>query len=117
MIRRITQSCASAQWRASRFPSTDRIPAVLYGSAYWNEVINFEALGRHGVIDRHDLALFRFADDRASALALLQSGMAPTIGLIPNGRLRAFSAPALTFRFWVTATQAWAWASESGIVR
>jgi len=54
-----------------------RIPVVLYGSAYWNEVINFEALVRHGVIDRKDLALFQFADDPAAALALLQSGMEP----------------------------------------
>ncbi len=54
-----------------------RIPVILYGSAYWNEVINFEALVRHGMIERQDLALFRFADDPASALALLQSGMAP----------------------------------------
>jgi len=54
-----------------------RIPILLYGSAYWNEVINFEALVRHGMIDRQDLALFRFADDPATALALLQSGMAP----------------------------------------
>ena len=54
-----------------------RIPILLYGSAYWNEVINFEALVRHGMIDRQDLALFRSADDPATALALLQSGMAP----------------------------------------
>ena len=54
-----------------------RIPIVLYGSAYWNEVINFEALVRHSVIDRQDLSLFRFADDPATALALLQSGMEP----------------------------------------
>jgi uncharacterized protein (TIGR00730 family) len=55
-----------------------RIPILLYGSTYWNEVINFEALVRHGMIDRQDLALFRFADDPATALAQLQSGMAPT---------------------------------------
>ena len=51
------------------------IPIVLYGSSYWNEVINFEALARHGVIDRKDLALFRFADDPATALGLLQAGI------------------------------------------
>ena len=50
---------------------------MLYGSAYWNEIIDFEALVRHGMIDRQDLALFRFADDPAAALALLQAGMAP----------------------------------------
>jgi len=51
------------------------IPIVLYGSAYWNEIINFEALARHGVISPDDLALFRFADDPATALALLQAGI------------------------------------------
>jgi hypothetical protein len=52
------------------------IPVVLYGSSYWNEVVNFEALARHGTIDREDLSLFRFADDPATALALLQAGIA-----------------------------------------
>jgi len=52
-----------------------RIPVVLYGSSYWNEVINFEALVRHGMIERADLALFRFADDPATALGLLQAGI------------------------------------------
>jgi uncharacterized protein (TIGR00730 family) len=52
------------------------IPVVLYGSAYWNEIINFDALVRHGMIDREDLALFQFADDPAVALELLQKGIA-----------------------------------------
>src|SRR6202165_4229618 len=52
-----------------------RIPVVLYGSSYWNEIINFDALVRHGMIDREDLALFRFADDPATALGLLQAGI------------------------------------------
>jgi predicted Rossmann-fold nucleotide-binding protein len=52
------------------------IPIILYGSAYWNEIINFEAFVRHGMIDRDDLALFRFADDPATALRLVQTGIA-----------------------------------------
>ncbi len=52
------------------------IPIVLYGSRYWNEILNFEALVRHGMIDRADLELFKFADDPATALALLQAGIA-----------------------------------------
>jgi uncharacterized protein (TIGR00730 family) len=32
-----------------------RVPVLLYGSAYWNEIVNFEALVRHGVIAREDL--------------------------------------------------------------
>ena len=50
-----------------------RIPVLLYGSAYWHEVINFEALARHGMIDAADLELFHFADGPAEALALLQA--------------------------------------------
>ena len=50
-----------------------RIPILLYGPAFWNEIVNFEALARHGVIDREDLALFQFVDDPASALRVLQS--------------------------------------------
>ena len=52
-----------------------RIPVVLFGSEYWKEIVNFEALARHGTIDREDLALFRFADDPASALAILQAAI------------------------------------------
>lgn len=51
------------------------IPVVLYGSNYWKEVIDFEALVRHGMIAPADLDLFRFADDPATALALLQQGV------------------------------------------
>jgi uncharacterized protein (TIGR00730 family) len=52
-----------------------RIPIVLYGSSYWNEIINFDALVRHGMINREDLALFQFADEPATALGLLQAGI------------------------------------------
>jgi uncharacterized protein (TIGR00730 family) len=64
-----------------------RIPVVLYGSAYWQEVINFEALVRHGMIGRDDLALFHFADDPSTALALLQAGLPAT----PEGPVPAFA--------------------------
>jgi len=53
-----------------------RIPVVLYGSSYWNEIVNFDALVRHGMIDREDLALFQFADNPATAFELLQAGIA-----------------------------------------
>jgi len=39
------------------------IPVILYGSEYWNEIVDFEALVRHGMIAREDLSLFKFADD------------------------------------------------------
>jgi uncharacterized protein (TIGR00730 family) len=49
-----------------------RIPVLLYGSSYWQEIVDFEALARHGTIDREDLALFRFVDEPAAALRMLQ---------------------------------------------
>ena len=52
------------------------IPVVLYGSAYWKEIINFDALVQHGMINREDLALFQFADDPGVALGMLQAGIA-----------------------------------------
>ena len=54
-----------------------RIPVLLYGSSYWNEIINFEALVRHGMISRDDLALFQYADDPATALRLLRASLTP----------------------------------------
>jgi uncharacterized protein (TIGR00730 family) len=53
-----------------------QLPVILYGSAYWAEVLNFDALVRHGMIDPADLALFRTADDPAAAFAILESSIA-----------------------------------------
>jgi uncharacterized protein (TIGR00730 family) len=52
-----------------------KLVIVLYGSKYWNEVLNFEALVRHGTISEQDLKLFRWADDPQSALDILQTGL------------------------------------------
>src|SRR6185312_4829604 len=59
---------------------------LLYGSTYWKEVINFEALVRHGVIGEEDLALFSFVDDPRAGLELLQSGITlePASGARPR---------------------------------
>jgi uncharacterized protein (TIGR00730 family) len=51
-----------------------RIQILLYGSSYWNEIINFDALVRHGMISREDVDIFQYADDPASALRVLQEG-------------------------------------------
>jgi uncharacterized protein (TIGR00730 family) len=53
-----------------------RIPVVLYGTSYWNEIINFQALLRHEVISAEDLQLFAFIDEPAAALAYLQRVLA-----------------------------------------
>jgi uncharacterized protein (TIGR00730 family) len=48
------------------------IPILLYGTSYWNEVINFKALVRHELVDADALDLFAFADTPADALAFLK---------------------------------------------
>jgi uncharacterized protein (TIGR00730 family) len=51
------------------------IIVILYGSAFWKEIFNFEALARHGMISPEDLNIFQFADDPASAFELLRDGL------------------------------------------
>jgi uncharacterized protein (TIGR00730 family) len=52
-----------------------KITLVLYGSEYWQEVINFDALVKHGTIDPEDLGLFAMADDPQTAFSVLQDGL------------------------------------------
>jgi uncharacterized protein (TIGR00730 family) len=54
------------------------IPILLYGEAYWKEIINFDALVRHGMISPEDLRLFQFTDTPADALAALQAALSGT---------------------------------------
>jgi uncharacterized protein (TIGR00730 family) len=56
------------------------IPVILYGSEYWNEIINFKALLHHGVISAEDLALFEFADTPDAALKALQAHLDTATG-------------------------------------
>jgi hypothetical protein len=56
-------------------------------AAYWNEIINFPALERHGMISPADLGLFQFVDDPASALLMLQTGIAAE----PEAKTPAFA--------------------------
>jgi uncharacterized protein (TIGR00730 family) len=54
---------------------TRQIPVLLYGPEYWKEVINFEALVRHGMIDAADLELFQFVDQPGAALDVLRRSL------------------------------------------
>ncbi len=49
-----------------------KILILLYGSAYWKEILNFDALVKYGMIAAEDLTLFRYADDPQTALDLLR---------------------------------------------
>jgi uncharacterized protein (TIGR00730 family) len=53
------------------------LPVILFGKDYWREIVNFDALVRHGMIDRADLELFQFADTPEAALHALQAVLEP----------------------------------------
>jgi uncharacterized protein (TIGR00730 family) len=63
------------------------IPIILYGPSYWKEIVNFEALSRHGVIDAADLDLFQFADEPAAALEIIKQRLEAA----PGGPSPAFA--------------------------
>ena len=52
-----------------------KMVVVLYGSAFWKEILNFDALVRHGMIAEEDLELFQFADDVDTAFTILEKGL------------------------------------------
>jgi len=52
-----------------------KILIVLYGSEFWKEIINFDALVKHGMIAPEDLNLFQYADDPDSAFKILTEGL------------------------------------------
>jgi uncharacterized protein (TIGR00730 family) len=53
----------------------DQIILLLYGTEYWREVINFDALVRYGMISPKDINLFSVANDPRTAFAILQAGL------------------------------------------
>jgi uncharacterized protein (TIGR00730 family) len=52
-----------------------KIIIILYGTQYWKEIINFEALVKYGTISPGDLNLFQYADDPETALQILKEGL------------------------------------------
>jgi uncharacterized protein (TIGR00730 family) len=52
-----------------------KMAIILYGSAYWKEIINFEALIKYGMISPEDMNLFQYADDPQTAFDLLKTGL------------------------------------------
>ena len=48
------------------------LAVVLFGTRYWNEVINFDALVREGTIDRADLGLFHRTDSVDEAYEIVR---------------------------------------------
>jgi uncharacterized protein (TIGR00730 family) len=52
-----------------------KMVVILYGTSFWKEIMNFDALVRYGMIAEEDLQLFEFADDVNTAFDLLSKGL------------------------------------------
>jgi uncharacterized protein (TIGR00730 family) len=52
-----------------------RMPIVLFGAKYWDEVLNFEALVKYGTISAGDLALFHRTDSIDEAYDIITRGL------------------------------------------
>ena len=61
------------------------IPVVLFDEDYWREIINFDALIAHGMIDQADLSLFSFAEDAEGLWSrLIEGGLQPGHTICPE---------------------------------
>ncbi|MFL6212718.1 MAG: LOG family protein [Blastocatellia bacterium] len=60
------------------------MPVILFGKTFWEEVVNFEALVRWGVVSPHDLDIFHITDSVDDAFAYLTSQL-EEMYLTPKG--------------------------------
>src|ERR1019366_3585408 len=52
-----------------------KIVVVIYGSAYWKKIVNFEAMVDAGTISAGDLELFKIADSPEESFEFLKEGL------------------------------------------
>lgn len=55
-----------------------RVPFLLFGKAFWQKIINWEALADAGTISEEDLDLFRFVETAQEAIDLIENWEPPT---------------------------------------
>jgi uncharacterized protein (TIGR00730 family) len=60
------------------------MPVILFGSEFWDEIINFDALVRWGVVDAGDLEIFHKTDSVDDAFEYLTSRL-EKLYLTPKG--------------------------------
>jgi predicted Rossmann-fold nucleotide-binding protein len=49
------------------------VPILLFGEAFWREIVNWEALAQAGTISDEDLDLFQFVETAEEAFAALEA--------------------------------------------
>ncbi len=68
-----------------------KITIILYGTAFWKEIVNFEALVKYGTISAGDLELFHFADTPEGAMQILQQALSEQAAA-PESEIPAISS-------------------------
>lgn len=63
-----------------------KLSIVLYGSEYWNEIVNFDALIRHGMISAEDMKLFHLLDSVDEAFEVITRELVEFALGEPGGR-------------------------------
>jgi TIGR00730 family protein len=63
-----------------------RVPIVLYGAAFWDKVLNLQAMVDFGTISAEDLLLFHKTDDVDDAYAFITDELTETALASPGGR-------------------------------
>ena len=53
----------------------NNIITVLYGTTFWREILNFDALVKYGTISPEDMDLFHMVDDTQAAFEILKHGL------------------------------------------
>jgi len=48
-----------------------QLPIVIYGSEYWKQIINFDAMIKYSTISKSDLKLFKLCDTVDEAFSYL----------------------------------------------
>ena len=51
----------------------EQVPFLLFGEAFWRDVVNWEALSKAGTISLEDLELFRFVETAEEAIDIMDS--------------------------------------------
>jgi uncharacterized protein (TIGR00730 family) len=64
-----------------------RMPIVLFGAKYWNEVLNFDALVKYGMISPGDVELFHRTDSIDEAYDLVTRGLTVEALANPGAKL------------------------------
>ena len=57
------------------------MPMVLFGTEYWRQIVDFDALARHGVINPEDIAIYRALAGGVTTANILH-GSANSISMI-----------------------------------